>query len=104
MMGPQTISTIPSHCQIQERSRELGRLTCPGIRYGVQPKEHSRQEKVAEEIVDYFVSTATPKALNLNDNEAATESDPILQAVSEAICKSNCKPARNPASTSRSTR
>ena len=45
----------------------------------------SRQEKVAEEFVDYITQTSTPKALKIQDIEEATKRDPTLQAVSEAI-------------------
>ena len=49
----------------------------------------SRQQKVAEEYVNYLATTSTPKALTTQHIETATESDPTLQAVTEAIRKNN---------------
>lgn len=50
----------------------------------------SRQEKVAEDLVNYIAQTSsTPNALNLHDIESATERDPTLQAVAEAMRTGN---------------
>ena len=40
-----------------------------------------RQEKVAEEIVNYLPETSTPKAMNLNNLQLATQNNVTLQAV-----------------------
>ncbi|KAK3752856.1 hypothetical protein QZH41_000328 [Actinostola sp. cb2023] len=45
----------------------------------------SRQQKIAEEFVDYIVHTSTPKSLKLQDIASATEQDPTLQAVMKAV-------------------
>ena len=59
---------------------------------------HSRQEKIAEEFVDYITATSTPKALQLHDVKAATRQDPTLRAISEALCTNNwSKAAKDPA-------
>ena len=50
-------------------------------------KSSSRQEKVAEEFVDYLAKTSTPKAINIHEIIAATRQDPTLQAVTKAIDK-----------------
>ena len=51
--------------------------------------ETSRQQKVAEEYINYLTANSTPKALKTQDIEAATQSDATLQAVVEAITKGN---------------
>ena len=57
------------------------------------PSKHtpatSRQEKVADEFVNYLVQTSTPNALKLQDVEPATKRDQTLQAVAEAIQMGN---------------
>ena len=50
---------------------------------------NTRQEKVAEEYVDYLVKVSTPNAFKLHDIALATECDPTLQAVMEAMQSSN---------------
>lgn len=45
----------------------------------------SRQEKVAEEYVNYIAATSAPKALTLSQIAEATARDPTLQAVMEAV-------------------
>ena len=45
----------------------------------------SREEKIAEEYVNYIAGTSTPKALTVSKLEEATKSDVTLQAVSKAI-------------------
>ena len=50
-------------------------------------KSSSRQEKVAEEFVDYLTKTSTPKAINIHEIIAATRQDPALQAVTKAMDK-----------------
>ena len=50
-------------------------------------KWSSRQEKVAEEFVDYLTKTSTPKAINIHEIIAATRQDPTLQAVTKAMDK-----------------
>ena len=47
----------------------------------------SRQEKVAEEFVDYLAKTSNPKAINIYEIIAATRQDPTLQAVTKAMDK-----------------
>ncbi|XP_044175498.1 uncharacterized protein K02A2.6-like [Acropora millepora] len=47
----------------------------------------SRQEKVAEEFVDYLAKTSTPKAIDIHEIIAATKQDPTLQAVTKAMDK-----------------
>ena len=49
----------------------------------------SREQKVAEEYINYLAKMSTPKALTLSDIEAATIADVTLQAVSEAMQKGN---------------
>ena len=49
----------------------------------------SRQERVAEEFVDYISNTSTPKALKLEDIATATLQDPTLQAVMNAVQTNN---------------
>ena len=51
--------------------------------------QSSRQEKVAEEYVNYLVQTSTPKALPLQEIETQTKHDATLQAVREAVTKGN---------------
>ena len=46
---------------------------------------NSRQERVAEEFVDYIAHTSAPKALKLEDIAEATHQDPTLQAVVDAM-------------------
>ena len=53
-------------------------------------KSSSRQEKVAEEFVDYLAKTSTPKAINIHEIIAATRQDPTLQAVTKAMDKGDC--------------
>ncbi|KAK2552072.1 Uncharacterized protein P5673_026817 [Acropora cervicornis] len=50
-------------------------------------KSSSRQDKVAEEFVDYLAKTSTPKAINIHEIIAATRQDPTLQAVTKAMDK-----------------
>ena len=45
----------------------------------------SREQKIAEEYVNYIVSTSTPKAMTVAEIEEATKADTTLQAVSKAI-------------------
>ena len=45
----------------------------------------SRQEKVAEEYINYIATTSTPNALTLATIAEATERDPTLTAVIEAV-------------------
>ena len=45
----------------------------------------SREQKIAEEYVNYIVSTSTPKAMTVAEIEEATKADATLQAVSKAI-------------------
>ena len=45
----------------------------------------SREQKIAEEYVNYIVSTSTPKAMTVAEIEEATKADETLQAVSKAI-------------------
>lgn len=49
----------------------------------------TRQQKVAEEYINYLATTSTPKALKTQDIEAATQADATLQGVAEAIAKGN---------------
>ena len=49
----------------------------------------SRQQKVAEEFVDYLATTSTPKAMKLDEIATATAQDPTLQAVIGAIRSGN---------------
>ena len=56
----------------------------------------SRQERVAEEFVDYISNTSTQKALKLEDIATATLQDPTLQAVMNAVRTNNWfEPAKN---------
>ena len=53
---------------------------------------HSRQEKIAEEFVDYITSTSTPKALQLQNVAAVTKQDPTLRigsVMSEQLVQGN---------------
>ena len=45
----------------------------------------SREQKIAEEYVNYITVTSTPKSLTVQEIEEATEADATLQAVSKAI-------------------
>ena len=47
------------------------------------------KKSVAEEFVDYLVQTSTPNALKLEDIQSATQRDPTLRAVIEAIQTGN---------------
>ena len=49
----------------------------------------SRQERVAEEFVDYIAHTSRPNALSLEDVVEATTKDPTLQAVTDAVRTNN---------------
>ena len=51
----------------------------------IEVKPNSRQEKVAEEFVNYLAKTSTPKTIDLSEVELATKDDNTLQAVIEAI-------------------
>ena len=65
------------------------------------PSKHttkaSRQQKVAEEYINYLTTTSAPKALRIQDIEEETRKDPTLQAASEAIRKNNWHSAGNKA-------
>jgi hypothetical protein len=50
-----------------------------------QPTTASREQKIAEEYVNYLTVTSTPKALTVQEIEEATKADATLQAVSKAI-------------------
>ena len=52
-------------------------------------KTSSRQEKIAEEFVDYITDTSTPKAISFQEITNATRLDPTLQAVMNAITTGN---------------
>ncbi|KAK3721659.1 hypothetical protein QZH41_003681 [Actinostola sp. cb2023] len=57
----------------------------------------NRQQKIAEEFVDYIVHTSTPKSFKLQDIASATEQDPTLQAVMKAVRSVNChEPSTHP--------
>ena len=45
----------------------------------------SREQKIAEEYVNYITVTSNPKALTVQEIEEATKADATLQAVSKAI-------------------
>ena len=49
----------------------------------------THQQKVAEEYINYLATTSTPKALETQDIEAATQADATLQGIAEAIVKGN---------------
>jgi len=49
----------------------------------------TRQQKVAEEYINYLATTSTPKALKTQDVEPATQADATLQGVAEAVAKGN---------------
>ena len=63
-------------------------IICQGIRKKFT-KPNSRQERVAEEFVEYTSQTYAPKALKLEDIAKATLQDPTLQAVMVAIRSNN---------------
>lgn len=44
-----------------------------------------RQEKVAEEFVNFRAETSTPKAINLSDLKSATRNDATVQALAKAV-------------------
>ncbi len=46
---------------------------------------NSRQEKVAEEFVNFLAETSTPKAISLTDLKSATRNDATLQALMKAV-------------------
>ena len=46
---------------------------------------NSRQEKVAEEFVNFLAETSMPKAISLTDLKSATRNDATLQAVMKAV-------------------
>lgn len=50
-----------------------------------QPTTASREQKIAEEYVNYITMTSTPKALTVHEIEEATKVDATLQAASKAI-------------------
>ena len=47
----------------------------------------TRQQKVAEEYINYLSTTSTPNALKTQDVEAATQADATLQGVAEAVTR-----------------
>ena len=49
----------------------------------------SRQERLAEEFVDYIAQVSGPNALSLEDIAEAITKDPTLQAVTDAVHTSN---------------
>ena len=49
------------------------------------PSRPDRQEKVAEEFVDYLAKTSTPKAIDIHEIIAVTKQDPTIQAVTKAM-------------------
>ena len=49
----------------------------------------SRQDRIAEEFVDYNAHASRPNALSLKDIAEATTKDPTLQAVTDAVRTSN---------------
>ena len=58
-------------------------------RHPTKGAQTTRQQKVAEEYINYLATTSTPKALKTQDIEAATQADATLQGVAEAIAKGN---------------
>ena len=46
---------------------------------------NTRQEKVAEEFVNFLAETSTPKAINLTDLKSASRINPTLQAVMRSV-------------------
>ncbi|CAB4033208.1 Hypothetical predicted protein [Paramuricea clavata] len=50
-----------------------------------QPATVCREQKIAEEYVNYITVTSTPKALTVQEIKEATKADTTLQAVSKAI-------------------
>jgi len=49
----------------------------------------TRQQKVAEEYINYLATTTTPKALRTQDVGAATQVDATLQGEAKAVAKGN---------------
>jgi len=49
----------------------------------------TRQQKVAEEYINYLATTSTPKALKTQDVKAAARADATLQGEAEAVAKVN---------------
>ena len=48
-------------------------------------KPTSREEKIAEEYINFLTDTSVPKAMRLDEIRQATQVDPTLQAVFQAI-------------------
>ena len=46
---------------------------------------NTRQEKVAEEFINFLAETSTPKTIDLTDLKSATKNDATLQAVMKAV-------------------
>ena len=47
--------------------------------------QSTRASKVAEEYVQYIIDNSTPKMMTLQEVAEATQADPVLRAVMEAV-------------------
>ena len=78
---------IPGDSPVQARQRKPGRLHIQTSEKSTLPSR--RQERVADEFVDYIAHGSRPNALSLEDIADTTAKDSILQAVTDAVCISN---------------
>ena len=58
-------------------------------RHPVKVKPSSREQKAAEEYLNYVVDTSTPKAMTTDLVAAKTSEDPTIQAVIQAMVTNN---------------
>jgi len=79
-------SSIPDHSKISERC-ETDPADYLSRHLKLNAAQTTRQQKVAEEYINYLATTSTPKALKTQDVEAATQADATLQGVAEAVTK-----------------
>ncbi|XP_046328438.2 uncharacterized protein K02A2.6-like [Haliotis rufescens] len=64
-------------------------------RHPVQICASHREEKIAEEYINYVVTTAIPKTMTTDYVAKATRNDPVLQAVIQALNTGNWKSSNN---------
>ncbi|XP_048249112.1 uncharacterized protein K02A2.6-like [Haliotis rufescens] len=64
-------------------------------RHLVQQSASHREEKIAEEYINYVVTTAIPKTMTTDHVAKATRNDPVLQAVVQALNTGNWKSSNN---------
>ena len=78
-----------SHTRSQYRRGETNPADYLSRHPTMNAAQTTRQQKVAEEYINYLAPTSTPKALKTQDIEAATQADATLQGGAEAVAKGN---------------